>query len=94
MTTGELEQAIRDYIMDIYHKEYVGKIKIEKLKPVGYYIELNMNVDYHPIIIYAELNDNAFLKFLKEDLKARRFNLVSYGQLKKEYNYNPVSCDG
>nr|DAQ91071.1 MAG TPA: hypothetical protein [Bacteriophage sp.] len=27
-TLEELEQVIRDTIMDIYHKEYIGKISI------------------------------------------------------------------
>ena len=38
MTTIELEQVIRDYILDIYKKEYTGKIYVKKLDPVGYYI--------------------------------------------------------
>jgi hypothetical protein len=38
MTIIELEQVIRDYILDIYKKEYTGKIYIKKLDPVGYSI--------------------------------------------------------
>ena len=30
MTTIELEQVIRDYILDIYKKEYTGKIYVKK----------------------------------------------------------------
>jgi len=38
MTTLELEQVIRDYLLDIYKKKYTGKMYITKLNPVGYSI--------------------------------------------------------
>lgn len=81
MTTTELEQVIREYIRTIYKKEYIGKIDIQKIDPQGYSIKLGMLTPERPMTIYAELEDKAFLKFLKEELKARRFNLVHYGQL-------------
>lgn len=89
MTTTELEAVIRDYIRDIYHKEYIGKMWIDKLEPIGYCVRLGMNVPEKPITIYAELNDDAFVKFIKQDLKDRRFNLVDFGELKLTY---PVDC--
>lgn len=98
MTTTELEQVTRDYILDIYKKEYIGKMHVRKLEPVGYCIELGMSVPEKPIVIYAELEDSKFLKFLREELKSRRFNLVHFGQLKLTYPYdcNPINtscCD-
>ena len=81
MTTTELEQVIREYIRTIYKKEYIGKIDIQKIDPQGYSIKLGMLTPERPMTICAELEDKAFLKFLKEELKARRFNLVHYGQL-------------
>lgn len=86
MTTTELEQVIQDYLMDIYHKKYIGKLHIEKLKPKGYYIKFGMDRPFQPLIIYAELNDNDFLKFLKDELKSKRFNHVYYGQLNLTYS--------
>lgn len=93
MTTQDLEQVIQDYILDIYHKKYIGKIVIEKLNPIGYYIKLGMDHSHQPIIIYAELEDDKFLKFLKQELKDRRFNLVYYGKLQLTYPYdcNPIN---
>lgn len=97
MTTTELEQVIQQYILDIYHKKYIGKIEIEKLNPVGYSIRLGMDVPERPITIYAELEDTKFLKFLKSELKDRRFNLVRFGKLQLAYRYdcNPrnTSCN-
>lgn len=87
MTTIELEQVIRGYILDIYKKEYIGKITIQKLHSVGYCIRLGMNTPENPIIIYAELDDQKFLKFLKKELIDRRFNLLHQGELQLTYPY-------
>ena len=92
MTTQELEQVILDNIKEIYHKKYIGKIFITHL-PVGYSIRLGMNNEYCPITIYAELEDEAFLKFLKQELRDRRFNLVWFGELNLEYPYDCTERD-
>lgn len=97
MTTIELEQVIQEYFLDIYHKKYIGKIDIQKLNPVGYSIKFGMGTPEKPITIYAELEDSKFLKFLKSELKDRRFNLVYFGKLQLAYPYdcNPrnTSCN-
>lgn len=89
MTTQELEQVILEYIRDIYKKEYIGKIKIEHLNP-GYCVKLGMNTPETPIVIYGELEDKQFLKFLKNDLKSRNFHFSHYGCLKSDY---PIDCN-
>ena len=93
MTRTELEQVIRDYILDIYKKEYKGNIYIKKLNPVGYSIQLELSMRNKPITIYAELEDKAFLKFLKQELKDKRFNLIYYGKLDliNKYDCNPIN---
>ncbi len=90
MTITELEQVIRDYILDIYKKEYIGKMEIQKLDPVGYHISLGMQV--RPLIMHAELDDQKFLKFLKRELIDKRFNLVHYETLQLTYPINK-SCN-
>ena len=93
MTTQDLEQVIQEYFLDIYHKKYIGKLDIKRLNPVGYCVKLGMDNVYQPITIYAELEDSAFLKFLKQELKDRRFNLVYWGklQLREPYDCNPIN---
>lgn len=93
MTISDLKQVIQDYFLDIYHKKYIGKIDIKKLDPVGYSIKLGMDNVYQPITIYAELEDSKFLKFLKQDLKDRRFNLAYWGKLnlREPYDCKPVN---
>lgn len=81
MTTTELEQVIREYLLDIYKKEYTGKIEITKIEPVGYHVRLGLSMPEKPLVIYAELDDCEYLKFLKQELKDKRFNLIYYGKL-------------
>lgn len=90
MTIQELEQVTREYLMDIYKAEYVGKLKVIKLCPIGYEIQLGMNTPECPDIIYAELEDDEFLEFLKNELQHRRFNTIFYGKLFKTM---PLECD-
>ena len=79
MTIQELEQVIQDYLMDIYGKKYTGRLYIQKLNPVGYYIKFGMDRPYQPTVLYAELEDDKFLELLKRELKDKRFNLMYYG---------------
>jgi hypothetical protein len=65
MTTVELEQVIREYIRNIYNKEYLGKLTIEKLTPIGYKISMGLPSQYKPLVIYGEMEDEKFLKYLK-----------------------------
>lgn len=93
MTTTELEQVILEHILNIYNKKYTGKIKVQKLDPVGYRVELGLSTPEKPLVIYAELPDEQFIKFFKKELKTKRFNLTYYGKLYSVYPYdcNPMS---
>ena len=86
MKIQELEQVIRDYLMHIYHKKYIGKIEIEKLDPVGYSIKLGMNTPLQPKTIHIELEDEKFLKVLKQELKDMKLNMVQYGGVQLTYH--------
>lgn len=89
MLIQDLERVIRDYILDIFHKQYIGKLHIDKLDPIGYCIKLGMDTPAQPITIYAELEDVDFLKFLRKELKNRLFHLSYYGKLQLVY---PADC--
>ena len=90
MSIQDLERVIHQYILDIYHKKYIGKLDVQKLDPIGYSIKLGMDTPYQPVTIYAEMEDKPFLKFLKQELKNRRLNLLYYGKLQLTY---PVDCN-
>ena len=89
MTTTELEQVIRGCIRDIYKKEYIGKIEIIKLNPIGYSVKLGMANPYQPIVIYAELNDKDFIQFFKKELKSRHLNTIFFGEINLIEPYHP-----
>lgn len=81
MKIQDLEQVIRDYIMDLYEAEYIGKIHITALDPQGYHVEMGLNVPNRPWVFHAEVPDDKFLTMMKEELKGKRWNLVHYGEL-------------
>ncbi len=90
MTEQELEQVIQEYLLDIYKAKYIGKLKVKKLLPFGYQVSLGMNTPECPYIIYAELKDKEFLKFLREELRQRKLDMVFYGKLFKTM---PPECN-
>lgn len=90
MTEQELEQVIQEYLLDIYKAKYTGKLKVKKLFPFGYQVSLGMNTPECPYIIYAELKDKEFLKFLREELRQRKLDMVFYGKLLKTM---PPECN-
>lgn len=85
MTTLELEQVIREYIRDMINAEYIGKIHIEKLDPIGYSVKLGLDVPEKPKVICGMLDDDTFIKYLKKELKACLFHLSQYKELKLIY---------
>lgn len=86
---------IRDDIMDIYKAEYTGKLCVRKL-PIGYHISFGMNVPEKPLVLCAFLEDEDFLKWLRQALIDCRFNLRYFGELRLTYPCIPQSgpcCD-
>ena len=80
----ELEALIRELIVDIYEKEYIGKLNIKPLNP-GYCIEFGLDHPECPYVLCAQLEDEAFIKFIKKELKNIRWFHQDYGGLKKLY---------
>lgn len=78
MTHIELKQVILDYIRDLYKMEFIGIIKIEDLKPQGYKISFNFNNSENPLVIIADLPDQEFLKYIKEEIRKRKFQRTKY----------------
>lgn len=68
---------------DFYNREYIGGIKIENLDPVGYKIALNLDKGENPLVIIADLPDEEFVPFIKEELRSRKLQRVEYTSLTK-----------
>ena len=52
--------------------EYIGGLEIEDLNTVGYKISFNFDRSEMPLVIIADLPDNEFLPFIKEELRSRK----------------------
>lgn len=63
---------------DLYQMEFIGDIKIENLDSVGYKVSFNFNRSENPVVIIADLPDEEFLPFIKEELRSRKFHRVHY----------------
>ena len=63
---------------ELYEMEFIGDIKIEDLDPVGYKVAFNFNHAENPVVIIADLPDEEFLPFIKEEIRSRKFQKVKY----------------
>lgn len=89
MLIQDIEQVTRDFIKMFSNKEYTGTITVNKLNPIGYEVILYQQGTYVPMVFYAELEGNDFIKFLREEIRAKKFHLSQYGQLNK---IEPTTC--
>lgn len=89
MTTAELETAIRDIIRDVYCKEYTSKLIITKLPEGGYSAKFALNNIDKPLVISAQLDASNFLKYIREELRAKSLWRVEYSLGYKTY---PEDC--
>lgn len=83
MQATDIEQATLEFIRTFYKKEYVGKIEVEKLNPVGFSVTLYPQGQYVPNTFYAEIDDKKFLKYLREEIRNKKFHLYWCGELNK-----------
>lgn len=61
-----------------YQMEFIGGIKIEDLDPVGYKVSINLDHSENPVVLIADLPDEEFLKFIKEELRKSKFHKTKY----------------
>jgi hypothetical protein len=59
----ELENEILCLIEKIYHKKYVGKIKVSELEN-GFQLALGLNQEEKPLVIAADMSKEDFLSFI------------------------------
>ena len=78
MTHTDLKQAILDCIRQLYKMEFIGEIKIEDLDPVGYKVSLNLDRSENPLVLIADLPDEEFLDFIREEIRSRKLHKVKH----------------
>jgi hypothetical protein len=70
---------------DLYKAEFIQDIKIEDLIPEGYAVSFYLNGSECPVTIIAELSDEEFLPFIKEEIRKRKFHKAKYYETHKLY---------
>lgn len=58
--------------------EFIGEIKIEDLNPIGYKVSLNLDRSENPLVLIADLPDEEFLDFIKEEIRSRKLHKVKH----------------
>ena len=70
---------------ELYKVEYVGGIKIEDLDPVGYKITFYLDNPYVGLNIIADLPDDEFIPYIREELRKRKLHKTKYFKTIKIY---------
>lgn len=76
----------------LYKAEYIGGIKIEDLDPVGYKVCFYLDNEQYPLAIIADLPDEEFLPFIKEELRSRKLVKTKYFKTTKIYPEHLKFC--
>lgn len=77
---------------ELYKMEYVGGIKIEDLDPIGYKITFYLDNPEIGLNIIADLSDEEFIPFIKEELRVRKLHKTKYFKTIKLYPIQQNIC--
>ena len=69
----------------IYKADFIGKIDIEDLEPVGYKVSFYLDNPEYPLVIIADLPDEEFISFIKKELRIRKLIDTKYYKTIKLY---------
>ena len=78
-----MKQAILDYMIQCLGVVCIGKLTIEDLEPEGYKVQINLDNSENPITLMADLPDDEFLCFVKEELRSRKLHRLEHFKLQK-----------
>ena len=87
MGTGDMAQAIIEYIKDKYNYCYNRQLIVNRDEDI-YTCEMYLNKDYRPLIIQGQFNsDEDFLNFIYKEMDSRRLYTVSFSNLEKQLDH-------
>lgn len=78
-----MKQVILDYMIQCLGVVFIGKLTIEDLEPEGYKVQINLDNSENPITLMADLPDDEFLCFVKEELRSRKLHRLEHFKLQK-----------
>lgn len=70
---------------NFYRAEFIGDIEIKTLEPEGYSVSFYLNHTECPVTIMADLPDDEFLAFIKEEIRKRKLIKTKYYETRKLY---------
>lgn len=65
---------------DSYKMEYTGRLEVEDLDPVGYKVSLYLGRAEAPLVLIADLEDDDFVAYIKEELRSRKLQKTQYSK--------------
>lgn len=69
----------------IYEAEFIGRIKIEDLDPVGYKFSFYLDNSEYPFVLITDLPDEKALNYVKEELRRSKLVKTKYFRTIKIY---------
>nr|DAH44350.1 MAG TPA: hypothetical protein [Bacteriophage sp.] len=72
--------------------DFIGDIQITDLDPVGYKVALNLNHAENPVVYIADLPDEEFIPYIKEELRRSKLHEVKFFKAIKIQPPKPVLC--
>lgn len=82
MTPTDLTQQIRDFIKTTFGRDFINAIVVKPLVPQGYIVSLEAE-QQHPVTYSAELSDDEFMAYIKNELKRSRIFRMDYNQAQR-----------
>lgn len=76
----KLEQEVLDIINEVIDGKYIGKLKVIKFKN-SYQLRFYLGTWYTPIILECEGNEDDFKKFIRCEMKSRKFQKSKFYSL-------------
>ena len=92
MIHTDMNRVIRECMLKLYGKLFIGRIKIDELEPEGYKVSLYLSDSENPVVIMSDLPYNEFIPFLMEELKKMKLHSTERTKLFKIYNDRKRIC--
>ena len=77
----------------IYQAEFIGRIKIEDLDPVGYKVSFYLDNPEVPFTLIADLPSEEFLEYVKKELRKSKLVKTKYYKTVKIYPEQARLCN-
>lgn len=92
MTKEEFSQAILECFSEVYGKLYIGSLIINKRDNGAIDVGIGFNHRETPLHLIAELDDQAYIKWFKKELKKLKLDHRVYGHVSRVSELHVPPC--